>query len=147
MTTKRTVAENLAFVARKAVEAKARIAGADVVVVVNSKPKAITLPLWPDSVRGVPNSILRSALFGVIRRGPRAYLARVKKATVDGVTIIHSGPTLDQADLDVWEQCLHLARTSGLGTRIEFSTGSFLKAIGRSMGAKTSNGSKAHFQG
>ncbi|MFZ2391997.1 MAG: hypothetical protein WAW68_06085 [Rhodoferax sp.] len=39
---------------------------------------------------------------------------------------IHTGPQLDQADLDVWEQCLHLARTGGLGTRIQFTAGGFL---------------------
>ena len=50
--------------------------------------------------------------------------------------MIHTGPQLDQADLDVWEQCLHLARTGGLGTRIQFSAGGFLKAIERGAGGK-----------
>lgn len=97
-------------------------------------PKAIQLPLWPDPVRGVPNSILRSALFGAIKRGKRAYQDGVKKASVDGVTVVHTGPQLDQADLDVWEQCLHLARTGGLGVEIRFTGHGFLKAIGRSTG-------------
>lgn len=92
------------------------------------------LPLWADPVRGVPNAVLRSALFGAIKRGKRAFQQRVKKASYEGVTVIHTGPQLDQADLDVWEQCLHLARTSGLGTRIQFTAGGFLKAIKRAAG-------------
>lgn len=98
--------------------------------------KVVQLPIWPEVIRGVPNSVLRSALFGAIQRGRRAFQQRVKKASVDGVTVIHTGPTLDQADLDVWMQSLHLARTDGLGKRIYFSASTFLKDIGRSTGGK-----------
>lgn len=96
--------------------------------------KVVQLPLWPEPVRGVPNSVLRSALFGAIKRGKRAYQDSVKKASVDGVTVVHTGPQLDQADLDVWEQCLHLSRTGGLGMEIRFTAHGFLKAIGRGTG-------------
>ena len=34
-------------------------------------------------------------------------------AAQDGITIRYTGEQLDQADLDVWEQALHLARTTG----------------------------------
>ncbi len=99
-------------------------------------PTVAQLPLWAEPVRGVPNAVLRSALFGAIKRGQRAYQQGVKKASVEGVTVIHTGPQLDQADLDVWEHCLHLARIGGLGTRIQFSAGGFLKAIERGAGGK-----------
>jgi hypothetical protein len=95
---------------------------------------AVQLPLWPEPVRGVPNSILRSALFGAIRRGKRAFMQRHEIASYEGVTILQTGPRLDQADLDVWEQCLHLARTGGLGLEIRFTGHGFLKAIGRGTG-------------
>lgn len=99
--------------------------------------KIIQLPLWPDALRGVPNSVLRSALFGAIKRGRRSYHQREQLASVDGVKIMFTGPRLDQADLDVWEQALHLARGhDGLGTRIQFSASGFLKAIRRSTGGK-----------
>lgn len=100
------------------------------------QPPAVQLPLWPEQVRGVPNSVLRSALFGAIRRGRRAFMQREGIASCEGVTILQTGPRLDQADLDVWEQCMHLARTGGLGTRFHFSAYSFLKAIGRTTGGK-----------
>jgi len=114
-----------ARIKQRAAEAEARL-----------KQRPAQLPLWPEPVRGVPNSILRSALFGVIRRGRRALLQRKPIASYEGVTIWQTGPQLDQADLDVWEQCLHIARTSGLGTRIRFSAHGFLKAIGRTTGGK-----------
>lgn len=94
------------------------------------------LPLWPEAVRGVPVAILRSALFGAIKRGRRVFLQRTPVASYKGVTILQTGPRLDQADLDVWEQCLHLARTGGLGTRIAFGARQFLRAIGRSTGGR-----------
>jgi hypothetical protein len=140
LTTKprRTKAENLAIIAEKA----NRLADASPLaftLVSGEHVTALTvngeqLPLWPATVRGVPNLVLRSALFGTVQRGARAYQTAVKKASVDNVTVMHTGPQLDQADLDVWEQCLHLARVGGLGTRIEFTSGSFLTAIGRGKG-------------
>lgn len=90
--------------------------------------------MWPNHIRGVPNAILRSALFGAIAKGERAFQTRVKKASVDGVMVIHTGPQLDQADLDVWQHCLHIARIEGTGTRIYFTASSFLQAIGRDAG-------------
>jgi hypothetical protein len=93
--------------------------------------KKVQLPIWPEPVRGVPNSVLRSALFGAIRRGKRAFQQRVPLASVDGVTILFTGPRLDQADLDVWEQCLHLARSGGLGCRVQFAAHGFLKSLNR----------------
>lgn len=103
----------------------------DLPVAAAEQPKAVQLPLWPEPVRGVPNSILRSALFGAIKRGRRAYMQGQQVASYDGVTILQTGPRLDQADLDVWEQCMHLARHGGLGTKIQFTAHGFLKAIGR----------------
>lgn len=89
------------------------------------------LPLWPEPVRGVPNGVLRSALFGAIKRGKRRYMEREPIACLKGVSIIYTGPRLDQSDLDVWEGALHLARMVKLGNRIEFTEKGFLRQIGR----------------
>lgn len=89
------------------------------------------LPLWPEAMRGVPNGILRSALFGAVRRGKRRYMERQSIASMDGVTIVYTGLRLDQSDLDVWEGVLHLARLTKLGDRIEFTEKGFLRLIGR----------------
>ena len=127
-TPKRTFEENLALAkTRRQQTAALREIGAD-------KPGDVQLPLWAEVCRGVPNSILRSALFGLVRHGQRSFQQRVEKASVEGIKIIHTGPQLDQADLDVWEQALQLARTGGLGCRIQFTASQFLKSIGRGNG-------------
>jgi hypothetical protein len=97
-------------------------------------PVSYRLPAWPEDSRGVPNAVLRSALFGVIKRGRRAFMQRQPIAAVDGVGILFTGPRLDQADLDVWEECLHIARTQDLGTRAQFGARDFLRSIGRHEG-------------
>lgn len=99
-----------------------------------SLSKVTQLPIWPDSMRGIPNAILRSPIFGAVKRGPRAFIQRKVLATFDGLVIVQTGPQLDQTYLDVWLQCMHLARASLLGTRIMFTANSFLRAINRGTG-------------
>lgn len=108
--------------------------------------KVIRLPVWPDATRGVPNVALRSALFGAIRRGPRNYLQAQPVSSLNGITVMFSGPRLDQSDLDVWEQCLHLAKDQGLGCEIRFSAHNFLKGIGRCTGKKDHEWLKSAFR-
>lgn len=49
---------------------------------------------------------------------------------MDGITIRYTGQQLDQCDLDVWEQCLHLSRQQ-LGLKVRFAGHAFLRALGR----------------
>lgn len=108
----------------------------EALVVKEKKANVVSLPVWPEPARGVPNDVVRSALFGIIRPGRRQYIEgeKIPIPAINGLTIVYSGPRLDQADLDVWLQCLHLAREQALGTQIYFRAHSFLKAIGRSTG-------------
>jgi TrfA protein len=92
------------------------------------------LPLWPEPTRGVPNPVLRGALFAAVQGKNRAVFQRELLACQKGLQIRFTGIQLDQSDLDVWEQGLHLARLHPLGTRCEFSVYSFLKALGRKTG-------------
>ena len=95
--------------------------------------QVIQLPLWPEATRGAPNAVLRGALFAAVHKD-RPYLEGALLAAQDGVTVRFTGKQLDQADLDVWEQVLHLARTQALGSRCSFTAHSFLKALGRQTG-------------
>ena len=98
--------------------------------------KVIQLPLWPEPKRGAPNAVLRGALFAAVHKD-RQYMRRKELiAAQDGITIRYTGEQLDQADLDVWEQVLHLARTQALGTECYFTAHGFLKALGRSTGKR-----------
>jgi len=95
------------------------------------------LPDWPEKTRGVPNLCLRSALFGVIKRGRRRAVKGELVAAVKGLDIRYTGWRLDQGDFDVLAQSLHLAarhhgKTSG--NYVRFKVSGFLKAIGRQSG-------------
>lgn len=93
--------------------------------------QAVKLPLWPEAVRAVPNGVLRSALFGAIRRGPRKYLDREKVGALEGVEIEYTGQRLDQGDLDVWECVLHIARAQAMGQECRFTAYAMLKMLGK----------------
>lgn len=89
------------------------------------------LPAWPEEARGVPNGVLRSALFGAIRKGLRRYLKRERIASLEGVEIFYTGERLDQGDLDVWQAVLHLARLQGLGDECRVTAYQLLKLLGK----------------
>jgi hypothetical protein len=92
----------------------------------------LALDLWPDAVRGVPNAILRSALFSVMKERPAA--KRELLASVDGIEVRFTGIRLNQKDLDYFEVLLHLQRLQPLGTPIHFTASAFLKTMGLSVG-------------
>ena len=96
--------------------------------------KVYQLPLWPEPARGIPNPVLRGALFAAVQGKNRAVFQRELLACQKGLQIRFTGIQLDQSDLDVWEQALHLARHPPLGSRCEFSVYGFLKALGRKTG-------------
>jgi len=98
--------------------------------------KVVKLPLWPDAVRAVPNGMLRSAMFGAIRRGERRYLHRERIAALDGIEIFYTGERLDQSDLDVWETVLHLVRLQSLGNECRMTAYQILKALGKTDSGK-----------
>ena len=100
----------------------------------NKLAKIVQLPSWAESVRSVPNSTLRGALFAAIQGKDRQALQGELLATQNGVEIRFTGWQLDQTDLNVWEQALHLARQHPLGNRCHFTARSFLKTLGRSTG-------------
>lgn len=93
----------------------------------------MSLPLWPNEMRGVPHAVLPGALFSVTQR--RATFKKLPLlTTVDGIQIRYKGERLNQTDLDVWEALLHLARLQPLGNQIEFSTNALLRELDRKTG-------------
>ncbi len=98
--------------------------------------QVIQLPLWPEPTRGTPNAILRSALFAAIQGKTRQFVREGTIVALAGYSIKFTGERLDQADLDVWEQAVHLARCNPLGNVCGFKGYTFLKAIGRDTGKR-----------
>jgi hypothetical protein len=100
-----------------------------------TKANQLSLELWPDAVRGVPNAVLRGSLFSVSKQRSTAK-KRELLAAVEGIEIRFKGERFNQVDLDLWEMLLHLARLQPLGNQVEFSSYSLLKELGRGTGGK-----------
>ena len=98
------------------------------------QPPTITqLPPWADSVRGIPNAILRSALFGVSNERV-IYKSRTLIASTSDCEIRVKGEIFNQTDLDDFAGLLHLGMPHPLGIEVRFSVHSFLKLLGRGTG-------------
>lgn len=114
--------------------AKAKARGSKAAVTAPTiAPKQLSLELWPDAVRGVPNAVLRGALFG-ISQIRKTHKKRTLIAATENYEIRFKGETFNQFDLDVLQGMLHLAVPHPLGSRVEFTVQAFLKSIGRSSG-------------
>jgi hypothetical protein len=89
------------------------------------------LPLWPDATRGIPNELLRSALFNARnRKVPRHFMKDEEISVLGNGRISYRGEELRQDDETVWLQLVHLARPMPIGAMVEFVPASFLTAIG-----------------
>jgi len=110
-----------------------------------SPAKVMQLPLWPEAKRGVPNSVLRGALFAAVQGKSRVAMERELLAAQQGISIRFTGWQLTQSDLEVWEQALHLARQHPLGTRCGFTERGFLKALCRGSGKSSHEWLKSAF--
>ena len=100
---------------------------------VNQEALPAQLPLWPDSVRAVPNALLRGALFS-ISNVREVVKKRTLLASVKGIEVRFKGERLNQTDLDTWETIIHLARSQNLGSKVQFSAHSMLTMLGRHHG-------------
>lgn len=95
----------------------------------------VALPHWPNGMRGTPNACLRSALFAGVQGNERiAYKKRTLLAAVDGIEVRYLGVQLNQSDLDVWMQIVHLSRQQLPGFCVTFSAYALLASLGRSSG-------------
>lgn len=100
---------------------------------------AVKMPSWSEQLRAVPNGLVRSALFGVIKRGRRAYLQSKRLAAMEGIELCYTGPRLDQGDLDVWESILHTMRERDMGSECRTTSYHLLKLIGLKDSGKNRN--------
>jgi hypothetical protein len=86
-------------------------------------------PTWADDRRGAPNEVIRSAIFGVVKRGPRKVVANLPVAGPADTSITITGWRLDQYDLDIYLEIMHLARDTTPGTELRFSLHTILKRL------------------
>jgi hypothetical protein len=126
MATKRTFEENLALLKARGKPSAAKKRSV-------APAEQLSLELWADGARGVPNVALRNALFG-IATNRKTYKKRTLIESLEGIELRFKGETFNQTDFDVWAMLLHLGRLQPLGTRVEFTAHAFLKELGRGTG-------------
>ncbi|MDQ6974394.1 MAG: plasmid replication initiator TrfA, partial [Mariprofundaceae bacterium] len=90
----------------------------------------IRFPNCPPEHQAAPSSLLRSALFGIVKRGKRAYLENVDIASWESVKITYTGARLMQSDLDVWLACVE-ACARQKSTNIVISQRELMRLAGR----------------
>ena len=83
-------------------------------------------PIWPDAMRGGPNTLLRSAFFAGIasknrkvletRDSPAHELEGILIAAQDGIATKYTGTQLNPYDADMFFEVLHRSRRHPLGT-------------------------------
>jgi hypothetical protein len=91
--------------------------------------KVIQLPLWPEAAPGMPNPVIRSALFPAIKSKDRRLMNRGNIAALDGVQILFTGQQWNQQDFDVAVTVFNLARNHPLGTVCHTSAHGLLKKL------------------
>jgi hypothetical protein len=97
------------------------------------------LPIWPNELRALPNSLARSALFSVanVRKGERENRKRHVVAALKGIEILYTGEELRQDDEDVFLQIVHMARLQPLGTPVMFTASAMISTLGWSRNTKS----------
>ncbi len=95
-----------------------------------TEEKIVQLPIWRDDRRGMPNDLVRSALFTIGNsRQKRVFRKDTVIAALGEVEITYTGEELRQDDEDVFLQLVHLARLAPLGETVEFTAHAMLKAL------------------
>ncbi len=98
-----------------------------------SNKQLMLFPELPESLRAVPNTIVRSALFRVTdKRIPRKYIDRKKPeivAALKGISMKYSGPDLRQDDEDILLEIYKICHKAGRIDDVPFIARQMLMAI------------------
>ena len=90
------------------------------------------LVLWPESQRGIPNELVRCAVFSAKNRKEQREVYRANAPltvpVIGGGEVIYTGEELRQDDETVWMQLVHMSKESRSPV-VHFTPYSFFKSI------------------
>lgn len=109
----------------KAAEATARRQVAQAQLVLQE-----VLPLWSEDMRGVPNPMIRSGLFGARSTRTRQNFDEQNVVSLSNFEILYTGKELLQDDLSVWMALINMASRQPIGDAIFFSGYQLVKDLG-----------------
>ena len=79
------------------------------------------LPEIFEDKRAIPNSFLRGALFGMVRKGRRALVENQPIFTMSQYEVRFSGSELDQNDLELWDTLMYLAKKRNVESELRIT--------------------------
>lgn len=79
------------------------------------------LPEIFEDKRAIPNSFLRGALFGMVRKGRRALVDNMPIFTMSQYQLNFTGHELDQNDLELWDTLIFLARNRNIENELRIT--------------------------
>ena len=95
----------------------------------NSVVLQMTLPFWDDERRGMPNSMARSALFGITST-KTDFVRNLKISSLSNYQIIFTGVPLGQDDLSVWLSLVNIAKNEAISEPVVFTGYKLIKDLG-----------------
>lgn len=96
-----------------------------------NKAAFLKWPQWPANAFGAPNSIIRSALFGIGTGRKRRFLSNESIATLEGMEIRYSGERLNQEDFEVWYSLVHIALMENKTFKCKVTAYALLAMLGK----------------
>ena len=100
------------------------------------------LPFVFEDRRAIPNAFIRSALFGMVKKGARQEMKNCEVFSFEQYKIQYSGEALDQTDLMTWDTIVHLAKITKSNDLLTTSKYRILQELGLT---QTGTNSKAVF--
>jgi hypothetical protein len=100
------------------------------------------LPLVFEDRRSIPNAFIRSALFGMVKKGARQEMKNCEIFSFEQYKIRYSGEALDQTDLMTWDTIVYLAKILQSNELLSTSKYKILQELGLT---QTGTNSKAVF--
>lgn len=79
------------------------------------------LPEIFEDKRAIPNSFLRGALFGMVRKGRRALVENQPIFTMSQYEVAFSGSELDQNDLELWDTLIYIAKNRNIDNELRIT--------------------------
>ena len=102
------------------------------------KPNQIVLPFWEEPKRAIPSFMFRCALFSAIQSSDRKiYTELTRLASLNDMHVSFQGQQLNQEDLDVFEQIMHMiSRQKSITDGCQFSAYTLLKNLEKNNGGE-----------
>ena len=104
---------------------------------VGKSTPAEVIPIWAGEMRGMTPALLRGTLFGIFHDKDRPNVKGLQVCSMRGIYLSYTGELLNQLDLDVLIEVLHLGRGKKAGDDIKVSREELIRRLGLKSSGQT----------